>query len=133
MKIFAIAIALLIFSSIVSLYNELGIFDQKQYDPGFTVNQEDVSNIYQVESGGDIKSSSSWIDDITGGVGFLIKIRGMVWKTLGITFNLGGVFGQYVPGAVGVQVGILINVLTYFVYAWGGIQLWQKVSTKNMD
>jgi hypothetical protein len=133
LKIYVIAISLLIFSGVVTLYNELGIFDQKMYEPGYTVNQSDISSVYQVSSGGDVKSSSNWIDDITGGLGFIAKIMGMVWKLLGNALNFGSLFTQYVPGVVGEQIGLFITTITYFVYAWGGIQLWQKVSSKNMD
>ena len=134
MKIYVIAIALMIFSGMVGVYNDLGIFGSKTYDPGLTnISQTEVTEIYNIDSGGSVKSSSTWIDDITGGFGFVIKIMGMAWKLLGNAFNLGSVFSQYVPGVVGEEIGLLITAITYFVYAWGGIQLWQKVSSKYMD
>lgn len=134
MKIYAIAIALMIFSGMVGIYNDLGVFGTKTYDPGMdNINQTEVTQIYQVGSDESVKSSSTWIDDITGGFSFVVKIMGMAWKLLGNAFNLGSVFSQYVPGVVGEQIGLLITAITYFVYAWGGIQLWQKVSSKSMD
>ncbi len=134
MKIYEIAIALMIFSGLVGIYNDLGVFDAKQYDPGMAnVSQSDIEEIYKPDSSGEVKSSSTWVDDITGGFNFVIKIMGMAWKLLGNAFNLGGIFSQYVPGEVGSQIGLLITTITYFVYAWGGIQLWQKVSSKSMD
>lgn len=135
MKIYVIAIALMIFSGIVGIYNDLGIFgSNKLYEPGMdNIDQSEVTEIYQPDSGGSVKSSSTWVDDITGGIGFILKIMGMSWKLLSNAFNLGSIFSQYVPGVVGEQIGLLITTVTYFVYAWGGIQLWQKVSSKNMD
>ncbi len=134
MKIYVIAIGLMIFSGVVGIYNDLGIFEGKTYEPGLhNVSQSDITQIYNPGTNGEVKSSSTWIDDITGGLGFVIKIMGMAWKLLGNAFNLGSVFSQYVPGVVGEQIGLLITSITYFVYAWGGIQLWQKVSSKSMD
>ena len=134
MKIYVIALAIFIFSNMVSIYNDLGIFGEKPYEPGLhNISQSEVSDIYLVNSGGEAKTSSSWIDDITGGLGFIAKLMGMVWKMLINAVNLGAVFKEYVPGAVGILMGDLITAVTYFVYAWGGIQLWQKISTKGMD
>jgi len=134
MKIYVIALAIFIFSNMVGIYNDLGIFNEKQYTPGLNnLSQSEVQEVFKVESGGNVKSSSSWLDDLTGGLGFIAKIMGMVWKMLINAVNLGSVFSQYVPGVVGSSVGLMITAITYFVYAWGGIQLWQKVSSKNMD
>ena len=134
MKIYVIALAVFVFSNMVSIYNDLGIFGEKAYEPGLhNISESEVNDIFLVESGGNVKTSSSWIDDITGGLGFLAKLMDMVCKMLINAVNLGGVFSEYVPGVVGELIGGLITAVTYFVYAWGGIQLWQKVSTKNMD
>lgn len=133
MKIFVIAIALLIFSGVVTLYNELGIFDQKLLEPGLhNISQSDVTEVFKPDSNGEV-TSGGLINDIMGIPGFAYKILGVVWKLLGNTFDLGSVFAQYVPGIVGTKIGTFITVITWFFYAWGGIQLWQKVSTKNMD
>lgn len=134
MKIYELAIALMIFSGMVGVYNDLGVFNAKQYDPGMdNVSQTEIQEIYKPDTSGEVKSSSTWIDDITGGFSFLVKIMGLAWKLLSNVFNLGSIFSQYVPGIVGEQIGSLITAITYFVYAWGGIQLWQKVSSKSMD
>ena len=132
MKIYVIAIALMIFSGMVGIYNDLGIFEDKPYEPKLTnISQSEVTEIYKPDSNGEV--SGGIINDIMGIPGMVYKIMSMAWKLLGNAFNLGAVFAQYVPGVVGTQVGLLITTLTWVVYAWGGIQLWQKVSSKSMD
>ena len=134
MKIYVIALAIFIFSNMVSIYNDLGIFGEKPYEPGLhNINQSEASDIYLIEAGGEAKTSSLWIDDTTGGLGFVAKLMGMVWKMLINAVNLGAVFKEYVPGVVGMLMGDLISAVTYFVYTWGGLQIWQKISTKGMD
>ncbi len=132
MKIYVIAIALMVFSGMVGIYNDLGIFGDKSYNPKLTnVSESEVTEIFKPSSNGEV--STGIISDIMGVPGMIYKVMSMAWKLLGNAFNLGGVFSQYVPGVVGQQIGILITTLTWVVYAWGGIQLWQKVSSKSMD
>lgn len=136
MKIISFAIAVMVFTAVVVLFNTLGIFDQKMYAD--TVNQPSMQNessgIFEVDSSS-LTDKGGITDQIADALGFeaMFKIISVVGKALGIALNLGGLFAQYIPGVVGAQMAILINALTYFVYAWGGVQLWRKVSTKGMD
>ncbi len=136
MKIVSIAVAVMVFTAVVIMFNTLNIFDQKTYvDPINQINmQGEASGIFEVDSPS-VSDKEGITDQIADALGFeaLFKIIDVVKKALGIALNLGGLFAQYVPGVVGEQMAILINALTYFVYAWGGVQLWRKVSTKQMD
>ena len=133
MKIYAIAIALLLFSGIITLFNDLNLFNQKMYEPGYNVSQSEANGIYQIDAGNSIESKEGWMDKIGGGIDLGWKIILIVYHTLSLGLNLGGLFEKYVPGSVGQGFGTLITAATYFVYAWGGIQIWRKVSTKGME
>lgn len=133
MKIFVIAVALLIFSGVTTIYNESGIFNSKLYEPGYNVSQSEIRGIYEIDPAGTVDSKEGIIDKIAGGFEFSLKIIGIVWKTLGLATNLGSLFTQYVPGDIGIKFGLLITTITWFLYAWGGVQLWQKISSKTMD
>ncbi len=134
MKVYQIALALLVFSALTTMINELGIFNYKVYEAGYQVNQSDADSIYQVDNEG-INSKESWTDKLadTLGVNWVLEAAEVISKTLGLALNLGSLFTQYVGGEVGTQFKVLFNTITYFIYAWGGIQLWRKVSSKQMD
>ena len=134
MKVYQIALALLIFSAVTSVVNEIGIFNYKIYEGGYQVNQSDADSIYQIDNEG-VASKESWTDSLadTLGVGWALKAAQVIRKTLSLALNLGSLFTMYVSGAVGESFKIMFNTVTYFIYAWGGIQLWRKVSSKGMD
>lgn len=115
------------------MYNELGVFDQKLYDPGYTVSQDEANGIYLVDVGDAAESKEGWLDKIEGGIDLGLKLITIIYHTLSLGLNLGSLFEVYVPGTVGQQFGLLFTAVTYFVYAWGGVQLWRKVSSKTMD
>ncbi|MDP1615215.1 MAG: hypothetical protein Q8L68_05400 [Methylococcales bacterium] len=131
MKVYQIALALLIFSATTTMINELGIFNYKLYEAGYQVNQSDADSIYQVDQSG-IASKESWTDQLadTLGISWVLKAAQVIYKTLSLALNLGSLFTMYVPGTVGDSFKILFNTVTYFIYAWGGVQLWRKVSSK---
>jgi len=133
MIIYKLAIAIFIFSSMVGVYNDLGIFEARAYEPGLhNISESDIEEIYKPDTSGEVESGGL-INDIMGIPGFLYKLLGLAWTLLANAFSLGSIFSQYVPGVVGERIGLIITAVTYFVYAWGGIQLWQKVSSKQMD
>lgn len=134
MKIVTFALAILIFSAVASMVNALDIFNYKIYEPGYQINQSDVDGIYTIdEPQADTKQGI--LDKLSDAIGFeaIYSVVKVIGKALGMALNLGGLFKKYIPGVVGVQFAILINAITYFVYAWGGVQLWRKVSTKGME
>ncbi len=132
MKIYEIAIGLMIFSLMVGVYNDLGVFNSKPYDPGMAnVSISEIENLNKPGTDGNIISTA--VNDIMGIPSFIFKIMGMAWKLLSNAVSLGSIFKEYVPGVVGIQIGDMITTITWIVYAWGGIQLWQKVSSKSMD
>lgn len=134
MKIATFALAVLIFSAVVTMFNALDIFNYKVYEPGYTINQSDVDGIYEIDEPiADTKQGL--LDKVADAIGFeaIYSIIKVIGKALGMALNIGGLFSQYIPGVVGEQLSILVNAVTYFVYAWGGVQLWRKVSTKSME
>ncbi len=136
MKIYVIAIAVMLFSAVVTLYNDLGIFNTKLYEPKVTnVTQisTDASGIFQIDDSNAVESKSGWLDKIEGGLDIGWKLIQITWHTLITATFLGSLFQEYVPGVVGQKMGALITVITDIVLAWGGIQLWRKISSKGMD
>lgn len=134
MKIVTFALAILIFSAVATMFNALDIFNYKIYEPGYNISESEANAIYTIDEP-TVDTKQGVIDKISDAIGFesiyaIIKIIG---KALGMALNLGGLFKEYVPGVVGMQFSILINAVTYFVYAWGGIQIWRKISTKGME
>jgi hypothetical protein len=134
LKIVTFALAILIFSAVATMFNALDIFNYKIYEPGYNISESEANAIYTIDEP-TVDTKQGVIDKISDAIGFesiyaIIKIIG---KALGMALNLGGLFKEYVPGVVGMQFSILINAVTYFVYAWGGIQIWRKISTKGME
>lgn len=134
MRIATFALAVLVFSAVVTMFNTLDVFNYKVYEPGYTINRSDADGIYEIEEP-QVETKQGVLDKVADVVGFeaIYNIWKVVKKALGMALNIGGLVSQYVPGDVGEQFAILINAVTYFVYAWGGVQLWRKVSSKNMD
>lgn len=134
MKIVTFALAILVFSAVASMMNTLDIFNYKIYETGYKINESEANAIYTIDEP-TVDTKQGILDKISDAIGFesIYAIIKVIGKALGMALNLGGLFKEYVPGIVGVQFSILINAITYFVYAWGGIQLWRKVSTKGME
>ncbi len=131
MKIYVIALTVMLFSGVVGIYNDLGIFGEKPYNPELTnISKSDVEMFAPTNSG---KVSGGIWNDIMGIPGMVVGVLGLVWKLLGNAFNLGGIFSQYIPGVVGTQIGLLVTATTWVIYAWGAIQLYLKVSSKGME
>ena len=133
MKIYVFALMILLFSGLVTVFNHLGILNQKLYEPGYNVNQSEANGIFQVDSSNTIDDKSDWFDQFAGGFAFTLKTIGIVWKGLGLALNLGALVTKYVPGPVGLSIGVFVTAITYFIYAWGGVQLWKKISSKLLD
>lgn len=134
MKIYQYALFILIFSSVATLINDLGFLPVDILHPGAVVNQSDVNEIIEIDStGGTIENSPTIINqlaDLGGGLLFFAKV---IWKSLGLALTLGSVVSMYFPGSVGVSLGAMVYGITYFIYGWGAMQLFRKVSTKWMD
>lgn len=134
MKVYQYALFLLIFSAVATLFNEVGLFPVDVLHTGAAVNQSDVNEIMEIDSsGGTVETAPTIIDqvaDIGGGLIFFAKV---IWKTLGLALTLGSLVSMYFPGSVGTALGAMVYGITYFIYGWGGMQLYRKVSTKGMD
>lgn len=140
MKIYQIALGLLVFSAVATLFNEVGIFPIDVLHTGAVANASDVDQIYEIdESGGDVKTASttetkssilSDIADIGGGLIYFVTV---IWKTLKLSLGLGSLVEMYFPGTVGEALGTMITGISYFIYGWGGMQIFRKVSSKTMD
>lgn len=136
MKVLSVALALLIFSATVALFNDLGVFNHKVYEPGYNVNQSQVDDIYEIDQTTPTIDTKEGLTDRVAdmfGLGGILRIINVVLNTLKLAVNLGSLFNIYVPGDVGAAFAALFNVITYFIYGWGGVQLWRKVSSKGMD
>lgn len=134
MKVYQFALGLLIFSAVATLFNEVGLFPVDVLHTGATVNQVDINQIMEIDStGGTVETAPSIIDqvaDIGGGLIFFAKV---IWKSLLLALTIGSLVMDYFPGSVGVALGSMVYGITYFIYGWGGMQLFRKVSTKGMD
>lgn len=134
MKVYQIAITILILSSVATLFNELHILPKDIFNPGAVVNTNTIDQSMDVDvSGGTIETSSSIVDMVSDIGGGLIDFVMVILKTLKLALTVGSVFSHYFPGPVGTALSVMIYGITYTIYGWGGMQLYRKVSTKGMD
>jgi len=133
MKIYEFALLVLIFSGTVTLFNTLGIFDYNIQEQGYNVTQEQAEGIFQVGNSEDIDSTDGWFSKLESGVEFGIQIVSFIANALTMGANIGGIFYQYIPNDVGLALNVLITGLSWFVYAWGGMQLYRRFSSKGVD
>ena len=134
MKVYQIAITILILSSVATLFNELHLLPVDIFSPGAVVNTDTIDQSMDVDvSGGTIETSSSIVDMVSDIGGGLIDFVMVILKTLQLALTLGSVFSYYFPGPVGAALSVMIYGITYTIYGWGGMQLYRKVSTKGMD
>ena len=133
MKIYEFALIVLIFSGTVTLFNTLGVFDYNVKEQGFNITETQAQGIYQVSASNDVDDKDGWYDKIEGGVEFAFKMVGFITNALGLGVNIGGIFYDYIPNSVGLALNVLITGISWFVYAWGGLQLWRRFSTKGVD
>lgn len=133
MKIYEFALLVLIFSGTVTLFNTLGIFDYNVKEQGFNITEEQAQGIYRVSSGNDVDDKEGWYDKIVGGINFALKLVKFIANALKLGVNIGGIFYEYIPNEVGLALNILVTGLSWFVYAWGGMQILNKFSTKGVD
>lgn len=137
MKIYQIALGLLIFSAVATVFNEIDLFPVDILHTGAVVNHTDVNNIYEVtntgKSGSEVQSQVTILDQIADLGGGLIFFVTLIWKTLSLALGLGGLISMYFPGTVGESLGTMITGITWFLYGWGGMQIFRKTSSKWMD
>lgn len=133
MKIYEFALIVLIFSGAVTLFNTLGIFDYNVKEQGFNITEEQAQGIYQISGTNEVDSQSGWIDKLESGVDFAFKMVSFIVNALTLGVNIGGIFYDYIPNQVGLALNVLITGISWFVYAWGGLQLWRRFSTKGVD
>lgn len=135
MKLTSLALAVLVFSSVVVFVNAVGLFDYKVYEPGYQIDQDEADGVFEIVDSSTQVEEKSMLDSIASTLGFewFLKMIGYVKKLLGFALNIGGLFQQYVPGIVGEQFAILINGVVYFCYVWAAIQIFLKVSGKNTE
>lgn len=133
MKIYQIALSMLILSGVVTLFNELNVFNFLMYAPGYAANITDIQGIASIDINSVVDTREGWMDKLYD---FGVVAIGVFWifiKSIGLALNLGSLFTQYVPGNVGTKFGLFITGITWFIYAWAIVQWRQKVSTKGMD
>lgn len=133
MKIYEFALLVLIFSGTVTLFNTLGIFDYNIQEQGYNITEEQAQGIYQVGASSDIDTNEGWLSKLEGGVEFGIQIVSFMANALVLGTNIGGIIYQYIPNSVGLALNVLITGLSWFVYAWGGMQLYRRFSSKGVD
>jgi len=133
MKIYEFAILILIFSGVLTFFNTLGIFDHKLQEQGYNVTETQAQGIFQVGTSEDIDSNEGWFSKLESGVEFGIQIVSFIANALTMGANIGGIFYQYIPNDVGLALNVLITGLSWFVYAWGGMQLYRRFSSKGVD
>jgi len=133
MKIYEFALLVLIFSGTVTLFNTLGLFDYNLQEQGYNVTQEQAEGIFQVGTSSDIDSNAGWFSKLESGVEFGIQILSFLANALSMGANIGGIFYQYIPNSVGLALNVLITGLSWFVYAWGALQLYRRFSSKGVD
>ena len=133
MKLSSIAMLVLIFSGVVAFFSALDVFNYEYNAPGYEINQSEVSGIFEVTE--PMVEEKSVLDSIFSsiGLGFVPEMLHYAQKIFGYAINMGGLVQQYVPGDVGVHLGTLVNAITYFVYVWGAIQIFLKVSGKSLE
>jgi len=133
MKIYEFALLVLIFSGTVTLFNTLGIFDYNIQEQGYNITQEQAQGVYQVGTSSDVDSKEGWFSKLEGGIEFGIQIVSFVSNALILGANIGGIFYQYIPNNVGLALNVMITGISWFLYAWGGFQIWRRFSTKGVD
>lgn len=133
MKIYEFALLVLIFSGTVTLFNTLGVLDHNIKEQGFSITETQAQGIFQVGGENEVDSKEGWIDKLDSGIDFAIKMVGFITNALTLGVNIGGIFYDYIPNSVGLALNVLITGLSWFVYAWGGLQLWRRFSSKGVD
>lgn len=135
MRIYQLALILLTFSLVGSMYNELGIFEYQVVETEFGTNSSDISGIIDLDDTERIESEDSYKEEVSdiGGIEMLAKVWNVVANVLKNTLLIGEVFKQYVPGEIGAAFGNIFTAVTWLIYSWGLIQLKLKVGTKGMD
>jgi len=135
MKIYEIALLVLILSGVSSFFNAVGVFDYQFDEINVEVDESQIDKIYEVDANGSIKTDEMLLEDSGDafGFGFILSSMAVILNALGMALNIGGVIHGYIPGVIGYEIGLLVNGLTYFVYGWGGLQLYRKVSTRDME
>ena len=135
MKIYEFALLILILSAVSGFYNAMGVFDYQYEEVNVAVNETEIDTIYEIDMEGNIKTDEMLLEDSgdANGFSFILKTMSVISNALGMALNLGGVVQSYIGGVIGYEIALLINGLTYFVYGWGGLQLYRRVSTRDME
>lgn len=133
MKIYEFALLVLIFSGTVTLFNTLGVFDHNIKEQGFNITETQAQGIFQVGGQNEVDSKEGWLDKLDNGIDFAFKMVGFIVNALTLGVNIGGIFYDYIPNDVGLALNVLVTGLSWFVYAWGGLQLLRRFSSKGVD
>jgi len=133
MKIVELAIIVILFSGTVTLFNALGIFNYNMAPIDTGLNESQATGIYQIGNNGGIDSKESFYDQIENGLEFVFKLMTFASSALLMGLNIGSIFENYIPGIVGSSLATLITGISWFFYAWGGLQIWRRFSSKGAD
>lgn len=134
MRIITFALAILIFSGVAAMMNGFGIFNYKIYEPGAKINQSDVNDILIINEP-TVDTKPGILEQLADSLGFewLYKAGKVIWRAIDMGIHFGDTITQYVPGVVGEAFATLFYSVALFIGAWGGVQLWRKVSSKGME
>lgn len=137
MRIIDIALFVLILGVVTTFLNISGGIDHNYEELDINTSQieSDTGSIFEIDTSESVETKESLKDKLLdwSGLDILPMIWNIIVNTLKLAFNLGGVIGGWIGGSIGAQFAIVINVIVYFLYIIGGIQLWRKVSTRGMD
>ena len=135
MRVYRIAMLVLIFSLVSSGLNELSVISAQLPEAGSGVNQTTVSGVFEIDNDDQFASVDDFKEDTAdiGGISGLWKVWNVLTSLLKNALLVGTLFKQFVPGSVGTVFGAMITALAWGIYAWGLIQWKFKVASKGMD
>ncbi len=135
MRVYRIAMLVLIFSLVSSGLNELQVISAQLPEAGSGVNQTTVSGVFEIDNDDQFASIDDFKEDSAdiGGISGLWKVWKVLTSLLKNALLVGTLFKQFVPGQVGVVFGAMITTMAWGIYGWALIQWKFKVASKGMD
>ena len=135
MRVYRIAMLVLIFSLVSSGLNELQVISAQLPEAGSGVNQTTVSGVFEISNDDQFASIDDFKEDTAdiGGISGLWKVWNVLTSLLKNALLVGTLFKQFVQGQVGVVFGAMITAMAWGIYAWALIQWKFKVPSKGMD
>lgn len=135
MRVYRIAMLVLIFSLVSSGLNELSVMSAQLPESGSGVNESSISGVFEISGDDQFASVEDYKEDSAeiGGISGIWKVWNILTSLLKNALLVGSLFKQYVPGQVGVVFGTMVTAMAWAIYAWALIQWKFKISSKGMD